>query len=230
MQAMRHIVDVGRRADDRMHQPRLGIHADVRLHAEVPLLALLGLMHLGVALAVLVLRRTRRGNEGGVHHRAGLEHQALLGQPGVDGGQQLGRQLVLLQQVAKAKDGGLVGHARGALQAGKAAVQRALVQFLFHGRIAQVPPQLQAMDAQHRLDGKRRPATQRLVCTAGMRLDQRHQLRPRHHLVHLVEEDLLAGLLGQRVKAERDLIHSDHRRPRSRPAPVGLTRGFANCP
>ena len=45
------VIDVRRRTDDRVHQPRVGINADVGLHAEVPLIALLGLMHLGVAFA-----------------------------------------------------------------------------------------------------------------------------------------------------------------------------------
>jgi hypothetical protein len=54
---LRHVVDVGRRADDAVHQARFGVHADVRVHAEVPLVALLRLMHLGVALAVLAAGR-----------------------------------------------------------------------------------------------------------------------------------------------------------------------------
>lgn len=58
-----------------------------------------------------------------------------------------------LQQVAKAKDRGLVGHARGAFQPGEAAIQRELVQSFFDSRIAEVPPNLQAMGAQHGLDG-----------------------------------------------------------------------------
>ncbi|MPM63266.1 hypothetical protein SDC9_110146 [bioreactor metagenome] len=130
----------------------------------------------------------------------------------------------------KAQDGGLVRHARRSLQADEAAVQRALVQLFFDGRVAQVPPQLQAVDAQHGLDGERRSTAQRLMRTPRVRLDQCHQRGPGHHLVHLVEEDFLAGLLGQRVKAKRDLIHAPHRPRRSRPAPVGVTRGFADLP
>jgi hypothetical protein len=104
------------------------------------------------------------------------------------------------------------------------------MQLLFHGRVAQVPPQLQAVDAQHDLGGERRSSAQRLMCTAGVRLDQRHERSPWHDLVHLVEEDLLAGLLGQRVQAKRHLIHALHRPMSSRAAPVGETRGFADLP
>jgi hypothetical protein len=49
-------------------------------------------------------------------------------------------------------------------------------------------------------------------------------------VVHLVEEDLLAGLLEQRVKAEVGLFHDSYLAPRSSPAPAGVTRGFADLP
>lgn len=64
------IVDVGGRAHRRVHQARVSIHANVSLHAEVPLGSLLGLVHLRVALSRLVLGRTRRRDERGVHCRA----------------------------------------------------------------------------------------------------------------------------------------------------------------
>ena len=78
--ALRDVVNVGGRADDAMHQARVGIDANVRLHLEVPLVALLSLVHLGVTLAVTVLGAAGRGNQGGVHHGAGLENQAFLSQ------------------------------------------------------------------------------------------------------------------------------------------------------
>jgi hypothetical protein len=46
----------------------------MRLHPEVPLIALPGLVHLRVARLLLVLRRGRRGNDGGVNDRP-LPHQ-----------------------------------------------------------------------------------------------------------------------------------------------------------
>jgi hypothetical protein len=52
---------VGRRALDTLQQPRCRISSYVRLHAEEPLVALLGLIHIGVAFVPAVLRRTRRG-------------------------------------------------------------------------------------------------------------------------------------------------------------------------
>lgn len=51
------IMHVGRRGSHRVDQLGHAIHADVRLHAEVPLVALLGLAHLRVASLVLILDR-----------------------------------------------------------------------------------------------------------------------------------------------------------------------------
>src|SRR5262245_36883204 len=48
---------VGRTRSQAMHHPLLG-GADVKLHAEIPLLALARLTHLGVALLLGILRRT----------------------------------------------------------------------------------------------------------------------------------------------------------------------------
>ena len=49
---LRHVVDVSCGADHRVNQSRVGIHADVDLHAEVPHVPLLRLMHLRVVLAL----------------------------------------------------------------------------------------------------------------------------------------------------------------------------------
>jgi hypothetical protein len=63
----------------------VGINPDMGLHAEVPLLALLALVHVRIALAVLVLRRRRRRYQRGIDNRAFPQQQALLGQVPIDG-------------------------------------------------------------------------------------------------------------------------------------------------
>ena len=78
------VADIGGRGDHRVGQSRFGIDPDVRLHAKVPLVAFLRLVHLGVALAVPVLRRAWRGDDRRIDYRAFLEQQALLCQVGVD--------------------------------------------------------------------------------------------------------------------------------------------------
>ena len=55
---------------------------------------------------------------------------------------------------------------------------------------------------------------------------RRDQLRPMHDDVHLVEEDLLAGLLDQRVRAECGLFHKSNLADRSQPVEVGVTLSF----
>ena len=60
---------VGRRRHHRVDHLRLNltIHADVCLHPELPLLALLRLRHLRVPLLLAILRRTGRVDGSGVH-------------------------------------------------------------------------------------------------------------------------------------------------------------------
>ena len=62
---------------DRVHQARVSVDPDVRLHAEVPLVALLGLVHLRVALAAAFLVELGAAMMVASTMRAALEHQAL---------------------------------------------------------------------------------------------------------------------------------------------------------
>jgi len=57
------------------------------LHTEVPLVALLGLMHLGIALPILVLGRTGGGDQRGIDGGALPEHQAFAGERGLNSSQ-----------------------------------------------------------------------------------------------------------------------------------------------
>ena len=86
-----------------------GVHAIVDLHPKVPLVALLGLVHLRVMFTAAVLGGARRGNQGRIHHAAGLKKQPLLGQGGVDGGHDAYAQFMFFEQMAKAQDGALIG-------------------------------------------------------------------------------------------------------------------------
>src|ERR1700731_4409722 len=77
----------------------------VRLQPEVPLLSLARLVHLRVALAALVLGRTRSMEDGRIHDRAGRDADALGLQMHVDRLQHQLAQCVLLQKMAEAADG-----------------------------------------------------------------------------------------------------------------------------
>src|SRR5690606_30936009 len=74
------IGQVGRRAHHSMHQAGFAVGADVRLHPGVVLVALLGLVQLGIALAVLVLGRTRRMDQRGIDDGALAQRQAAISQ------------------------------------------------------------------------------------------------------------------------------------------------------
>jgi hypothetical protein len=63
------LVDIGRHAANRMHQPGVGIDPEGSLPCEVPLVARSGLMHLGFALPRRVLDQTRRCNQCGASIR-----------------------------------------------------------------------------------------------------------------------------------------------------------------
>ena len=87
-----------------MVQAKFCFDTHVGLHAKVPLISLLGLVHLGVTLALVVLGRTGRRNQRGIHHSAGPEHQATINELGIHSGQNLLAQPMLFEQVAKTQE------------------------------------------------------------------------------------------------------------------------------
>ena len=90
---------VGRRRRDGVDQTAVGVHANVRLHPEEPLVALLRLVHLRIALALLVLGRTGRRDDRRVNDAAALEQQSLAGEVRVDLLEDVFRQVVLFQEM-----------------------------------------------------------------------------------------------------------------------------------
>lgn len=98
----------GRRALHVVHQARGIVHADVRLHPEIPLVALPGLMHVRVTLALGVFGRAWRGDDRGIDDRPAAQTQSLVRQVHVDPAQQLARQIMDLQQTSEVEDRGLV--------------------------------------------------------------------------------------------------------------------------
>src|SRR5262249_11064741 len=69
------VMDVGRRDLDGGNQLALAVDAEVALPPEVPLLALLGLMHLRIARARRILRRRGRGDDCRVDDGRGTDRQ-----------------------------------------------------------------------------------------------------------------------------------------------------------
>ena len=151
-----HIVDVGRRADDGVHQAGICVHANVRFHSEVPLVALLDLVHLGITLTRAVFGRARCRNQRGIDYRAALEQQAAGSELGVDDLQDPGAQLVRFEQMAKPQDADPVRNPLGAADAHEVTVEAGLEQSFFGSQVRQAKPLLQAVNAQHHCQIKRR--------------------------------------------------------------------------
>jgi hypothetical protein len=97
----------------------------------VPVLALLGLVHLGIALARGVLCRTGRLDDRRIHNRASAHHQPIVLQQQVHPLEDAFGNVVRLQQVAKIQDRRLVGHP-SLRQFGKPTHRQTVVQRLFH--------------------------------------------------------------------------------------------------
>jgi hypothetical protein len=72
--------DVGFCVNVGVDQPRIGIQSNVCLYFKVQLVAALDLVHLGGSLPSAVGGGAGRGNQGGIHHSAGVEQQAFGGE------------------------------------------------------------------------------------------------------------------------------------------------------
>ncbi len=153
------------------------------LHAEVPLPALAHLVPLRVAFPALIFGRGRCLQDGRVHDGAGADLQPMLGQIRVDPGEEALAQLMPFEQMTKLAHRRLVQRGLAAkVDTDKAAHRRRLVERVLNRRIGQVEPLLKQVNPQHPFQTDRRPS---LIRVRVMRLDQRHQLRPRNHLLHL---------------------------------------------
>lgn len=70
--------NIGRRGHYAVHQSRLIVDTSVGFRAEVMLVSILGLVHFRVALAILVLGRTRRVNQRGIYDSALAQQQTAI--------------------------------------------------------------------------------------------------------------------------------------------------------
>ncbi len=123
---------------DRVDQAGDLVHVRMDLYPEIPLVAFLGLVHLGIALPISVFGEARCSDQGGVHDHALVHRHAFLTEVGFKGFKNLLTELVLSQQVAEGEDRGLIRDPiADQLDAGKPAHRGHLDQGLSHGRIAE---------------------------------------------------------------------------------------------
>jgi hypothetical protein len=187
--------------------------AGLRLHAEVPLVALLGLVHLRIPLTSLVFGGAGGGDQGGIDDRALPHGHAQFLEMGFDGLENLLTKVELLQQVSEHQDRGLIWDPVAEhVDARKPPHRRHLDQRILRRWIAQRVPLLHQVDPQHGGQRIRRAA----AFAAGLgivRLDQFNQGSPWHHLVHLSQELLTLGALlgcGLLVITKSQLLTAHH--------------------
>lgn len=194
------IKGVGRRGDQRMGEAGVGIDPNMPLHPKVPVVALFGLMHLGVPATALVLGGAGRCNQGGIHLGALAKEQAVLGQHGVDFGQELLGNAVFNQAMPKAQDGAFIRNEIIAfVQAGERTHGGNVVQGFLHPGIGQGKPQLHEVDTQNHCRRKGRPPA--IGDHRGLDLlHHRQQSRRRHHTIDVSQKLLTLGLLRARGK------------------------------
>lgn len=174
---LRDVSGVAGRADDRVHQTRGHVDANMSLHAEIPFVALLGLVHFRIAFAIAVLGRWRRGDQSGVNDGALAHRQAFAGQMAVDFAEDALGQFMLLKQPPELQQRRRVGRRfMGQIDADKAADGLAVVDGIFDAFVRQAEALLGDVHPEHPFKTDRRtaaPITLRVV-----RQQRRHQRRP----------------------------------------------------
>ena len=182
-----------------MDQAVVLVHTDVDFHAEVPLVPLLGLVHLGISLSLLVLGGAGSCDQGGIDDRSLLHGHAVGLEVSLHCLKDLLPEIVPLQQVAESEDRGFIRDPLADLvDAGKPTHRRHLDQRILHRWIAEVVPLLQEMDAQHGFKGIRRTAS--FGASLGVTgLDQGNQRLPGHNSLHLSQKSLPLGALPGRA-------------------------------
>ncbi len=138
------VIHVGRCGNLRGNQLGLAVHADVSLHAEVPLIFLLGLMHLRVARLALVLGRGHCIDDRRIHDGAGRYLQSHGLQMSADFLEQALPHSMLFQQVAELVHRGFVRRTfPSQIDANEFAHGQRVVERFFHRRVGEVEPVLE---------------------------------------------------------------------------------------
>ena len=103
------VVNVSSGDNYRMNEFICAIHTDMRFGAKIPLIPLLGLMHLRIARFLFVLGGTWSRDDRGIDDRAPTDRHATAGKTAVHLGKQLLTKFVLLEKPPKFTERGFVG-------------------------------------------------------------------------------------------------------------------------
>ena len=129
--------------------------------------------------------------------------------------------------MAKAQDADPVRNVLGATDACEVTVEAGLKQSFFGSQIRQPKLLLQAVNAQHHCQVKRRTSRLGQRC---VQCNQRQRFAPRHDMLHLVEQDLLARAPGTEVQAKIFLFHAINACNLRAPDPTGWRESFEHDP
>ena len=180
--------------DQAVDQTAITIHPDMRLHPDMPVVALFRRTHLRVTLALVVLARGWRSYQRGIDHCPFLEQQPQVAQFGIDLRKKDIYRLMLFQQMPELADGGLTRNSvYSQVESDKTAVKRDFVQGPFHGRAGVLEKVQQKVNTKH---GFQRDMTSLPFGRWIERLDGRQKLLPGSYGPHLNQRLLLAGLLA----------------------------------
>jgi hypothetical protein len=193
------IVDVGGGRRHGMDHFRAAIDADVDLHAEKPLVALLRLMHVRVSALVFVLGRRRRADDGSIHDGAFADLDAMAVEMFEDVLEDGFAECVLFEQMAETANGRLIR--RGAfpeIETDEAAHGGRVVEGVLGGGVREVEPLLKEVDAEHHLQSAW------WATIAGDRVGRRNQLAelgPGDDAVHVAQKLRAFGRLRVLLEA-----------------------------
>jgi len=153
------VVNVGSGGIDTVNQAQRVVDADVHLHAEVPLVTFLGLVHFGITRLCSIFGRRWGGNDRSVHDGAFAHQHALLAQVTIDFLEDHLRQGSLFQQVPEFQQCGRVWHGLyRQINADKVAKGLTVINSVFKRLVCQGVPLLDKVHAQHAVQGCRRTA------------------------------------------------------------------------
>jgi len=209
-------VNIGSGGLHRVDQASVLVDADVDFHAEIPLVALLGLVHLGIPLALLVLGGAGSRDQGGIDDRSLLHGHAIGLEVGLHRLKDLLTQIVLLEQVPERQDRGFIRDPLAdQVDPCKSSHPRHLNQRILHRGITEVIPLLHQMDSEHCLQRIGR-ATALGAGPGVVGLDQIDQRLPGHNLLHPSQKLLTPGALlgcGLLIVSEPELLAVHEPRP-----------------
>lgn len=176
-----------------MDNAAVHVNADVPLHAEVPLVPFLCLVHLGVSLLVPVLRGGGCCNDRGIDDRPVFHEQSVPLKEVIDDLEHLLLETMLFEQMPEVEDGGFIGDSvTEQINVEELLEGVSVVDVVLCFRIGEVVPLLQEVDLEHEFEFL--PLSPRLLLFI-VRFDLPNERFPGNDAVHLVEEAFAAEFL-----------------------------------